>query len=250
MPWFVGSTGGSCSMFGFQLRCNLLVRLPTHGCLHHAQRTHPAPFLLAASPLQQEEFINGSALRLECSCRGDLALRHRDCVMKWVQVKGSNVSATPCRGGPKWGSVCTCLCAVLCRRGSWVCRLHRMACPRGLCCWQPIIPHHLTVTPPEWGLRSLATSCKDRCQTLACRCVSCASRRFATSRRRRRAPPTRTYQPLTRRTSMVGAAAPLSRWSGLWGKRGSQLALHRCLLVGCANPAWAQWVHATPLAAR
>jgi hypothetical protein len=35
--------------------------------------------------------VNGSALRLECNCRGDLALRHRDCVMKWVQVKGSNV---------------------------------------------------------------------------------------------------------------------------------------------------------------
>jgi hypothetical protein len=31
------------------------------------------------------------ALRLDCNCRGDLALRHRDCVMKWVQVKGSNV---------------------------------------------------------------------------------------------------------------------------------------------------------------
>lgn len=35
--------------------------------------------------------MNGAALRLECNCRGDLALRHRDCVMKWVQVKGSNV---------------------------------------------------------------------------------------------------------------------------------------------------------------
>jgi len=48
--------------------------------------------------MQQEEFINGSALRLECNCRGDLALRHRDCVMKWVQVKGSNVSATGVQG--------------------------------------------------------------------------------------------------------------------------------------------------------
>lgn len=36
---------------------------------------------------RQEEFVNGSALRLECNCRGDLALRHRECVMKWVQVR-------------------------------------------------------------------------------------------------------------------------------------------------------------------
>ncbi|KAL4452071.1 hypothetical protein ABPG75_007733 [Micractinium tetrahymenae] len=47
--------------------------------------------LICLEEFRQEEFINGSALRLECSCRGDLALRHRDCVMKWVQVKGSNV---------------------------------------------------------------------------------------------------------------------------------------------------------------
>ena len=53
--------------------------------LTHA-RTSTCP---AASP--QEEFINGAALRLECNCRGDLALRHRECIMKWVQVKGSNV---------------------------------------------------------------------------------------------------------------------------------------------------------------
>ena len=51
------------------------------------------PLLLPArAPARlQEEFVNGSALRLDCNCRGDLALRHRDCVMKWVQVKGSNV---------------------------------------------------------------------------------------------------------------------------------------------------------------
>ncbi|KAL4437518.1 hypothetical protein ABPG77_003499 [Micractinium sp. CCAP 211/92] len=47
--------------------------------------------LICLEEFRQEEFINGAALRLECSCRGDLALRHRDCVMKWVQVKGSNV---------------------------------------------------------------------------------------------------------------------------------------------------------------
>ena len=38
------------------------------------------PARLRPCSLQQEEFINGSALRLECNCRGDLALRHRDCV--------------------------------------------------------------------------------------------------------------------------------------------------------------------------
>ncbi|PSC71193.1 zinc finger family [Micractinium conductrix] len=59
-----------------------MVRLPSRG-----QPT----CLICLEEFRQEEFINGSALRLECNCRGDLALRHRDCVMKWVQVKGSNV---------------------------------------------------------------------------------------------------------------------------------------------------------------
>ena len=51
----------------------------------------PAPRHQPQQEFTQEQFVNGSALRLECSCRGDLALRHRECVMKWVQVKGSNV---------------------------------------------------------------------------------------------------------------------------------------------------------------
>ena len=55
----------------------------------HSLPARPPPPLPPAA--LQEEFVNGSALRLDCNCRGDLALRHRDCVMKWVQVKGSNV---------------------------------------------------------------------------------------------------------------------------------------------------------------
>lgn len=30
-------------------------------------------------------------MALACQCRGDLALRHRECAIKWAQVKGSNV---------------------------------------------------------------------------------------------------------------------------------------------------------------
>ncbi|KAI3437987.1 hypothetical protein D9Q98_000430 [Chlorella vulgaris] len=59
-----------------------MARLPSRG---------PPTCLICLEEFTQEEFVNGAALRLECNCRGDLALRHRDCVMKWVQVKGSNV---------------------------------------------------------------------------------------------------------------------------------------------------------------
>lgn len=59
--------------------------LPCRRLTFRCHSLHPS------APLLQEEFVNGSALRLECNCRGDLALRHRECVMKWVQVKGSNV---------------------------------------------------------------------------------------------------------------------------------------------------------------
>lgn len=55
--------------------------------LHVPQPSTSAPHTLPLQEFRQEEFVNGSALRLECNCRGDLALRHRECVMKWVQVR-------------------------------------------------------------------------------------------------------------------------------------------------------------------
>ncbi len=33
----------------------------------------------------------GEAIQLECECRGDLALRHHSCAVKWAHVKGDNV---------------------------------------------------------------------------------------------------------------------------------------------------------------
>ena len=33
----------------------------------------------------------GEAIQLECDCRGDLALRHNSCAVKWARVKGDNV---------------------------------------------------------------------------------------------------------------------------------------------------------------
>ncbi len=33
---------------------------------------------------------SGEAIALECQCRGELALRHRACAIKWTRVKGDN----------------------------------------------------------------------------------------------------------------------------------------------------------------
>lgn len=44
--------------------------------------------LICLDPLTPEDFASGAAMRLECSCRGDLALRHRACAEKWSEVKG------------------------------------------------------------------------------------------------------------------------------------------------------------------
>lgn len=47
--------------------------------------------LICLEPLRPEDFENGEAMTLECKCRGETALRHRSCAMKWVQVKGDLV---------------------------------------------------------------------------------------------------------------------------------------------------------------
>ena len=52
----------------------------------------PAPpppcCLICLDPLSPEDFASGAAMRLECSCRGDLAARHRACAERWSEVKG------------------------------------------------------------------------------------------------------------------------------------------------------------------
>lgn len=47
--------------------------------------------LICLETLTSEEFRDGRAMTLDCHCRGDLALRHRECAIKWAQVKGDRV---------------------------------------------------------------------------------------------------------------------------------------------------------------
>lgn len=44
--------------------------------------------LICLEPLTSEDFISGEAISLDCKCRGELALRHRACAIKWSRVKG------------------------------------------------------------------------------------------------------------------------------------------------------------------
>lgn len=47
--------------------------------------------LICLENLTPEDFEAGEAIQLECECRGDLALRHHSCAVKWAHVKGDNV---------------------------------------------------------------------------------------------------------------------------------------------------------------
>jgi len=51
--------------------------------------------LICLDPLSSEDFASGKAMSLECGCRGDLALRHRDCAIKWAQVKDDGRGGLP-----------------------------------------------------------------------------------------------------------------------------------------------------------
>lgn len=45
--------------------------------------------LICLEPLSEDDFASGEAIVLQCDCKGDTALRHRACAIKWAQVKGS-----------------------------------------------------------------------------------------------------------------------------------------------------------------
>ncbi|KAK9836250.1 hypothetical protein WJX84_008511, partial [Apatococcus fuscideae] len=47
--------------------------------------------LICLDNLTSEDFESGEAMALECQCRGELALRHRSCAIKWTRVKGDNI---------------------------------------------------------------------------------------------------------------------------------------------------------------
>lgn len=44
--------------------------------------------LICLEPLTSEDFQTGRAMSLDCHCRGELALRHEECAIKWARVKG------------------------------------------------------------------------------------------------------------------------------------------------------------------
>ena len=52
--------------------------------------------LICLEPLPTEEFESGHAIRLDCQCKGDAALRHRACAQKWVDIKG-DLTCDVCR---------------------------------------------------------------------------------------------------------------------------------------------------------
>lgn len=45
--------------------------------------------LICLEALSPEDFSSGRAIALECNCRGDLALRHKECAVKWAQVRAA-----------------------------------------------------------------------------------------------------------------------------------------------------------------
>ena len=51
--------------------------------------------LICLEPLSQADFESGEGMTLECGCRGDLAVRHRACAVKWSQVKDDGRGGLP-----------------------------------------------------------------------------------------------------------------------------------------------------------
>ena len=51
--------------------------------------------LICLETLTQDDFTSGRAISLQCDCRGDLALRHRECALKWAAVKDSGRGGVP-----------------------------------------------------------------------------------------------------------------------------------------------------------
>jgi hypothetical protein len=43
--------------------------------------------LICFEPIEPADLESGEALRLDCQCRGDAALRHRSCAIKWTRIK-------------------------------------------------------------------------------------------------------------------------------------------------------------------
>jgi hypothetical protein len=57
--------------------------------LQQAQATHFPICLICLEMLTPEDFQSGEAIQLECSCSGDIALRHLTCAIEWNNAKGN-----------------------------------------------------------------------------------------------------------------------------------------------------------------
>jgi hypothetical protein len=59
------------------------------------QQTAASVCLICLETLTSEDFRSGKAMSLDCGCRGELALRHKDCAIKWSQVKDDGRGGLP-----------------------------------------------------------------------------------------------------------------------------------------------------------
>jgi hypothetical protein len=47
--------------------------------------------LICLDQLTPEDFESGEAMYLACRCKGEVAVRHRQCAEKWTQIKGNTI---------------------------------------------------------------------------------------------------------------------------------------------------------------
>lgn len=47
--------------------------------------------LICLDQLTPDDFESGEAMQLDCRCKGDVALRHRQCAEKWSRIKGNTI---------------------------------------------------------------------------------------------------------------------------------------------------------------
>ena len=63
-------------------------------------RSNEKVCLICLEALTPDDFESGRAIALECNCRGDLALRHKECAVKWAQVDGWRAGGSPPSAAP------------------------------------------------------------------------------------------------------------------------------------------------------
>eukprot|EP01026_Neomeris_dumetosa_P008920 TRINITY_DN1291_c0_g1_i4.p2 TRINITY_DN1291_c0_g1~~TRINITY_DN1291_c0_g1_i4.p2 ORF type:complete len:354 (-),score=46.72 TRINITY_DN1291_c0_g1_i4:740-1801(-) len=76
---------------GQHQRKGSLIRTGSRGLSRVGSRSEQLVCLICFGPLVSEDFETGEAIQLDCSCKGDVAMRHRSCAIQWSKVKGDNV---------------------------------------------------------------------------------------------------------------------------------------------------------------